>query len=326
MNDARLKFTGVRSLVEVRSRCTRRTAHPMNDTSVNLVSLLEALPDTVLVVDEQGRIAHANGAVTALLGYDPAELVGQPIGMLVPQRFRQSHEAKVAHYQRQGQPMQMTNRPLLFAEARDGLQVPVTVSLAPVELAGKRCTVAVVRDGSRIHYRIGEALAQAETDALTGLGNRSYLIRRLEQLVVCGEGFSVLYMDLVGFKPFNDRFGHQVGDEVLRIIARRVNAAVRTADAAARLGGDEFVVLLSGLSDRGLLGERAEAVARHITRPIQLTEIRETIGVSIGAAVFPHHGTTARELLDTADHAMYEAKRERKTFCLAGEAPLALAV
>lgn len=298
----------------------------MNDTSVNLYSLLEALPDTVLVVDAEGRIAHANGSVSALLGYDPKELIGQPIGVLVPQRFRASHATKVAHYQRAGQPMQMTNRPLLFAVARDGLQVPVTVSLAPVELAGKRYTVAVVRDASRIHHRIGEALAQAETDALTGLGNRSYVMRRLEQLIAAADGFSVLYMDLVGFKPFNDRYGHQVGDEVLRIIARRINAAVRIADAAARLGGDEFVVLLSGLSDRTLLGERAEAVAKHITRPIQLTEVREAVGVSIGAAVFPHHGATPGALLDTADGAMYRAKREQKTFCLAGELPMALAV
>lgn len=296
----------------------------MNDTSVNLFSLLDALPDTVLVVDEEGRIEHANGAVTALLGYDPEDLVGKPVGTLLPQRFREGHATKVARYQVDGKPMQMTNRPLLFAEARDGLEVPVTVALAPVVLSGRRFSVAVIRDASRIHHRIGEALAQAETDSLTGLGNRNYAMRRLDQLMGSGESFAILYMDLVGFKPFNDRYGHQVGDEVLGIVARRINSAVRGVDSAARLGGDEFVVLLGGLSERKHLRDRANAVAKHIIRPIHVAGLTQAVGVTIGAALYPEHGTTPAALLDSADQAMYRAKREQRTFCLPGEEPAAL--
>ncbi len=121
--------------------------------------------------------------------------------------------------------------------------------------------------------------------------------------------FGLLFLDLKKFKPFNDLYGHEIGDKVLQIIARRLVADIRAQDIAVRLGGDEFVVMLADLADSGLLRQRAATLARTVSQTIHIDHISSEVGVNIGGAIYPRDGDTEAELLKTADQSMYRAKQ-----------------
>ena len=152
-------------------------------------------------------------------------------------------------------------------------------------------------------------------DHLTGSWNRAWFESRLkvlsEQTVGARstEGFSVLSMDLDGFKAVNDQHGHAVGDAVLKIVAQRVKRALRDTDVLARVGGDEFLVLLGAtpLKDQALVV--SEKMIEAISQPITIDDRNINIGVSVGVAVWPTDSTKADALLRIADTSMYTTKQ-----------------
>jgi diguanylate cyclase (GGDEF)-like protein len=162
-------------------------------------------------------------------------------------------------------------------------------------------------------YRVAsialEREQQAQTDALTGLPNRTLLtLRTADSLVESGEaGTALLLLDLDRFKEVNDTLGHHVGDHFLQVIARRLAAAVRPGDTVVRLGGDEFALLLPGT---GALAaeETARRLLGAVCAPVVLEGLQIDVGASIGVAVAPEHGTDLDALLQHADVAMYLAK------------------
>ncbi len=172
--------------------------------------------------------------------------------------------------------------------------------------------LAVALCNARLHAQVrGQAERHAHAalhDPLTGLPNRSLLRSHVD--VARGErgDVAVLLLDLDLFKPVNDTHGHEAGDEVLRVTAARLRAAVRPADVVARLGGDEFAVLVhDGAGVRGL-AQRLEAV---VSAPIAVGAVTVRVGVSIGQALHPVDGTSFEELLRAADADMYRVKRHR---------------
>lgn len=151
---------------------------------------------------------------------------------------------------------------------------------------------------------------RASTDVLTGLVNRrefeSVATETLDTADRFGTGACVMVIDLNGFKQVNDTMGHQFGDLVLKASAERLVEAVRDTDVVGRWGGDEFVILLPGLEDRTAIRNSAERISAHLShRPVVE---RTTMSASIGAAIFPRHGTDLQSLMRAADVAMYEAK------------------
>ncbi|AIY41637.1 diguanylate cyclase/phosphodiesterase (GGDEF & EAL domains) with PAS/PAC sensor [Collimonas arenae] len=165
----------------------------------------------------------------------------------------------------------------------------------------------------------------AHHDALTGLFNRPMLEDRLQQAVARAEHngtrFALLFCDLDGFKPVNDRYGHNVGDAVLVQVATRFSEGRRQIDTVARLGGDEFVILLADLDDAHL---DAVSVARHylatIGAPYDVGGITFTLSISIGIALPQGPSLSGSQILSQADMAMYQAKRAGKNqFCLFDE-------
>jgi len=155
---------------------------------------------------------------------------------------------------------------------------------------------------------------QALHDPLTGLPNRTLFLDRVRHSVDTagrtGVWPAVLYLDLDGFKPVNDTFGHEAGDVLLRTVADRLRGCLRPADTAARLGGDEFVVLLNGPVDRFGVARVVERIRAQLEVPILLGEgIVTTVGASIGIALGDMTTADADSLVRNADIAMYAAKR-----------------
>ena len=117
----------------------------------------------------------------------------------------------------------------------------------------------------------------------------------------------LVYIDLDDFKPINDRFGHYVGDEVLKGIANRLQASVRTGDVVARLGGDEFGIIVEHVPEEEVVTLLDEMTAR-IRETINIKDLRLSVSASIGASRFPDSASDAEGLLSGADKAMYQAK------------------
>lgn len=154
---------------------------------------------------------------------------------------------------------------------------------------------------------------QSVSDPLTGLYNRRYLYEQMAHEMArwerSREPFALILLDIDHFKQFNDRYGHDLGDEVLVCLAGLLLQHVRKSDVACRLGGEEFVVLLAG-ADRLQALSRAETI-REAVKTLRLARLERghTISVSAGVAVFPEHGGNAQTLVRAADEALYESKR-----------------
>jgi diguanylate cyclase (GGDEF)-like protein len=170
----------------------------------------------------------------------------------------------------------------------------------------------------RILYDRQRIRLLAGLDPLTRLPNRRQALRHLERLLDRGtrngSHFALLSIDLDGFKPVNDRLGHAAGDRLLETIGARLGDSVRAGDLAARMGGDEFLLILreeQTLAD-DLLLDLARRVESAIAQPVDVGRESVTVHASIGIATFPEHGSDAMSLLQRADEAMYQAKREHR--------------
>ena len=161
-----------------------------------------------------------------------------------------------------------------------------------------------------------EAERMALHDALTGLPNRVLLLDRLRQTLARRgrhrEFVAVLFMDLDGFKPINDTYGHECGDEVLKVTAARLQRAMRGGDTASRIGGDEFVLVLAELKNGLHAGLTANRLIKSVTQPIGYNGLSVQVSASMGISVAPTDGHEAEELLRKADEAMYLAKKSGK--------------
>jgi diguanylate cyclase (GGDEF)-like protein/PAS domain S-box-containing protein len=281
----------------------------MKDTLLALSELLNLLPDAIVIVNGKGRITFANTQIEGLLGYTPEELEKQSLDRLIPKTYRAEHKAHLARFREHGQSMAMGDRPLVYGLDKAGNEIPISVSIANLDLDGERFSIAVMHDSGEVQSEITQVTSQAKTDLLTGIGNRLRLSQKLQTAIEKSHPFSLLFLDLEKFKPFNDNYGHEVGDKVLQIVARRLQALVRSEDLAVRLGGDEFVLFLDGLIDTRILEQRAAAVADSVARRFHIGDLSGAVGVNIGGATFPRDGRTEHNLLKTADRNMYQAKQ-----------------
>jgi diguanylate cyclase (GGDEF)-like protein len=180
-------------------------------------------------------------------------------------------------------------------------------------LSGVAAQATIALQNGRL---VDQITHQALHDQLTGLPNRLKFTDRLRSAIRAAskrdERVNLFYIDLDGFKPVNDEFGHEVGDQVLTLVGERITGRVRATDTVARLGGDEFAVLIDGEPAE----EDAQALIDRLTTafdaPFVVDGHHLNVGGSIGRAVYPIDAGDADSLLRVADHAMFEAKRARQ--------------
>jgi diguanylate cyclase (GGDEF)-like protein/hemerythrin-like metal-binding protein/PAS domain S-box-containing protein len=177
--------------------------------------------------------------------------------------------------------------------------------------------VGVFSNVSQLFQRQHKLEFIANHDALTGLPNRFLLADRLELAIAHAERtkeiFAVCYLDLDGFKPVNDCFGHAAGDQLLCEIAKRFKAIVRGNDTVARVGGDEFVIVLGEMKTPDDCKETLNRLLEAVNRPVQIGSQSAHVSTSIGVAFFPQDGDDPESLLKIADQAMYSAKDSGKS-------------
>lgn len=176
--------------------------------------------------------------------------------------------------------------------------------------------VYLLRMVGLMHETEQQLIHLASHDVLTGLPNRRLMLehlgRAVQRCVRHKKIMALLFMDLNGFKPVNDKYGHEAGDEVLKQVAQRLSGTIRASDMVARLGGDEFVVLAEDIADKDDVCDIVRKITAEIKRPFRLIEGSDvTISASIGVAIYPRDGEDTETLLRNADTAMYEAKRNQ---------------
>ncbi len=172
-----------------------------------------------------------------------------------------------------------------------------------------------------------KALDMAFQDPLTGLSNQRYMTALFEKALLLANRphqlAAIFYIDLDNFKPINDRAGHHVGDEVLKIVAGRLRQCTRSTDICARVGGDEFVAICTQLDDANSAHDIAKKLLHSLTDAITVEGKDYRVGASIGVSLYPWHGNSLPTLLEYADQAMYQMKKCGKNgYCMHSDSPL----
>lgn len=288
-------------------------SHASGEAEVGLLTeLVEDAPDALLVVDTQGLIKRVNRQTESLFDYPREQLLGQSVEMLVPERYRSRHVRHRDAYVATLLPRRMGEGKPFLGRRRDGSEVPVEVSLAPLTLPGGQAFAAAVRDATARVELESELLRMALHDPLTGLPNRTLVLDRLRNALARqrrqGASVALLFVDIDQLKMVNDSLGHDAGDALIKATGQRMTEVLRPSDTVARVGGDEFIILIedvAGPSDALVLADRLRSVVRG---PIIVgdRELRPT--VSIGVAM-SSEASSDHVMVREADDAMYRAKR-----------------
>lgn len=266
----------------------------------------------ILVTDAQTRIVSVNPAFTAITGYSAEDAVSEKPGRFVSGRY------DAAFYAALWDKLNATGHwsGEVWGKRKNGEEYPVWLSINAVrdaENASVSHYVAIFSDISEQKASAARIEHLAYHDPLTGLPNRYALHTHLEQSLATARrnqrGLALMFIDLDRFKSINDTLGHDVGDQLLVTVARRIREAVRESDTVARLGGDEFVVVAGGLNAGAEDAARiAEKVIAAVDKPMRLSGHALYVTPSVGIALYPEDGTTAESLIKNADIAMYHAK------------------
>ncbi|BAL24080.1 EAL domain-containing protein [Azoarcus sp. KH32C] len=287
------------------------TQRKASEEALRLAStVVECTADGVVVTDPAGLIIATNPAFTEITGYTAEEVRGKRPNILKSDR----HEADF--YQTLWSSITTAGdwQGEIWNRRKSGEIFPEWLTISAVRNAdGSICNyVGVFSDISAIKRSQEDLERLAHFDPLTGLPNRVLFQDRMQHAIDRGDRYrhkiGVLLLDLDGFKTINDSLGHPVGDQLLQLVAARLNTCVRVEDTVARLGGDEFAVILSELSEGTDAVEVIRRILSVIQVPFEMTGGNGMVTTSIGVAVYPDDGHSVTELIRNADAAMYEAK------------------
>ncbi len=281
-------------------------------------TLAEAAQDAIIMIDAQGIITFWNGSATRIFGSSAEEALGRKLDeWLASPRYGEKDRTEFEHLGAADAASPPAGRILqMDALRKDGTEVPIELSLAPMQLGTERFAIVIARDITERKRAEKKILAMARLDPLTGLFNRTTFAEWIQKGVARvkrgGKGFALLYLDLDHFKDVNDALGHPRGDALLRTVGERICSNIRETDVAARLGADEFAVMevdLNGPEDASILASKLlEALSQ--TYSIDGNLVR--LSVSIGIAVCGRDALDTESLLSFAEVALYRAKGEGK--------------
>ena len=265
-------------------------------------------------VGPANAIEYVNPAFERITGYQARDVMGRDIdavcGALSVSETDTIQHAEVHRAMLERRQTRVTLRNL----RKTGEVFWNELTVAPV-LDDKGNTthyIGVINDVTESNQRTSFLEHEINHDVLTGLANRNLMWDRLEQAIRMAERNKTLVatvlVDLDNFKLINDTLGHEAGDDVLKVIARKMLASVRESDTVARLGGDEFVLILTNQPSLRFTLRMIERLRNDIAMAVTIKNTTINVESSMGVSVYPHDGKTAAELIQTADAAMYHAK------------------
>jgi diguanylate cyclase (GGDEF)-like protein/PAS domain S-box-containing protein len=288
----------------------KETERALEASEARFRVLTESSLDLISVMAEDGTILYQSAVLRNLVGYDPGETIGRSVYDLVHRDDADLVRTALRRIVETHQP----SAPIEFRlRHRDGawrtFESLGTNCLSNPHIRGIVFNSRDVTDRKVIQQRIQHL---AYHDNLTGLPNRSLLQDRLAHSIAraerSGRKVGVLFIDLDNFKNINDTLGHDVGDELLRQVSRRLTECVRLEDTIARQGGDEFIVLLDSLDDGRGASVVAQKILNTLRQPFQLGATEQHVSGSVGIALYPEDGRDPQTLMKSADTAMFHGK------------------
>lgn len=269
--------------------------------------LLDHVSDGVVMTGSDWKIHTVNNPLTKITGYSQKQMVGQYLCNKLPgcKAFGMTHSSGKWSCEYQG----------LRPDGTEYMAEILVVALQLTEDKGVNYLVTL-RDVTEIKASERRIKKLAYVDELTGLPNRRFFQNRLDQLISYArrheQKLALLFMDLDGFKDINDSLGHDAGDLLLKIMAKRFKSSIRDSDLVARLGGDEFCIVLSEVEDPQVPSVIAQRCLIEGSKPVTISQQLLQPRVSIGIALFPDDASDKASLLQSADTAMYSAKQAGK--------------
>ncbi len=313
IKDAKGKPIGFRGISrDVTER--KQAEEALFESEARYRAVAQSANDAIITADSDGIIVSWNRGAEKMFGYTEAEIRGQSLNRLIPQRLREQHVAGMKRVQTGGDHHVIGKTVELEGIRKDMSEFPIELSLAQWETVEGRFYTAILRDITERKSYQENLEYSAIHDSLTGLLNRRSLEDMLNRSIARakrGTISSLLYLDLDNFKEVNDTVGHNAGDEVLIILTDLIKKELRTEDIVFRLGGDEFAVLFDGMSSREAYSaaERLRLVV--VAHPFEQNGQIFPLSLSIG--LIQIDGILgAGELLSQADAAMYQAKARGK--------------
>ena len=282
------------------------------------MATLDAMGESVITVDAEGRIDYINHSAELLLSQQVNQVLGKTfadVASLVDENDRRKLDDPVQ--KALGSTGRVTAaRRAVLVPASGGNERYVEISVTPLQLEGKDSSglVLVLHDTSELRGLTRQMTYQASHDALTGLVNRREFERRLQEALDSAQtgdaGHALCYLDLDHFKVVNDTCGHTAGDNMLREIASLIKDTVRDSDTVGRIGGDEFALLLVGCPL-----EKARQIADNVVRSVNdyrfvWKDKIFNVGVSIGLVEIGRDSGTIEDIMNSADSACYVAKKQ----------------
>ena len=278
-----------------------------------------SVQEGVLVLDREGRVLRVNRAAEDLFRINKIDAMSRPWREILAMGQQTPEEWPSEEFLRESARYKITSSlpgtPGMF-------ELCFSIIQGRKDAKGILLTVTEVTEKIQAEERIRNL---AFHDLLTRLPNRLLLSDRLEQAIATADRNStkagVLFLDLDNFKQVNDTFGHGTGDELLKQVAKRIGACLRSNDTLARYAGDEFVAVLMDLKGPSDASTIAARMLESLEEPFDISGKQVSIGASIGIAIYPVDGTSANLLLNHADTAMYRAKGHGKNSFWFAESP-----
>ncbi len=288
----------------------RRSESVLRSNELRLRSIVESAPVCIHELDLAGRFLSINAEGARIAGnMFVEEIIGQAyLDYVAP--WDQKRVSDLLAQARDGSDCQFE-----YTSIVDGCTRVLSASLVPLrdEDGQVMKLLGYSQDITEQKTSEQQLVHRAEHDDLTDLPNRGLFMDRLRSGIARAKRnnkpLALLFVDLNDFKPVNEEHGHHIGDRLLRVVARRLMAAVREVDTVARIGGDEFAVILEAITDAGDAAAVAVKIADSIGEPFSIDSDTLRIGASTGIAIYPGDGDEVGSLLRHADAEMYRAKR-----------------
>ena len=297
----------------------RRGEEALLESEAKTRAIVNMAVDGIITMSERGAVMTFNPAAERIFGYRAEEVIGQNVGMLMPEPFHGEHDRYITAYLAGGEAKIIGIGREVIGRRKDGGTFPMDLAVSEVCLGGGRMFTGIVRDITERKRAEEQTRRLAQHDPLTDLPNRALFHDRLQHALAdaqrYGRRVALLLLDLDHFKDINDTLGHTAGDRLLVEVARRLFSCVRASDTVARLGGDEFAVVLTEVGQPEAAAVVARKVAHMLAEPVRLDGQEVHTGASVGITLYPADGEDPDQLLRRADMALYRAKAEgRNTY------------
>lgn len=304
-----------------------RLGQALNDSAAHIERLLDEIAreraslkraalvyahtsEAMVVTDVDGHVQDINPAFTAITGYHADEVVGKRLNLL--NSGRQNEQFYEAMWQSLAETGRWSGDLWNRRKSGEEFVEKLTINTSYNDDGSVNCRIGLFSDVTEKRRREASIWHQAHYDHLTQLPNRQMFHTNLQRCIQTsrdsGLPFALIFLDLDFFKEVNDTFGHDEGDELLRLVSRRLMSCVRGSDLVARLGGDEFTLIIQGLSNPDDVMPICDKVLRAVAQPYTLNTTTVYISASVGVTFYPQDGEDAVTLLKHADLAMYAAK------------------